>query len=72
MFYHPQDNKLTIAIKHFAFWIALVSMFVMFIFLVSDDTAIPQKEVFLEVDVKNKVNICLPEEDFPKNSFFDF
>ncbi len=72
MFYHPQDSKITIAIKHFAFWTALISMFVMFIFLLSDDAKILQKEVTLEIDVKNKVNICLPEDNFPKKTFFDF
>ena len=72
MFYHPQDNKLTITIKHLAFWTCLISMFVLFIFLINDDAKIPQKEVVVEIDIKNKVNICLPEDSFPKKSFFDF
>ncbi|OFW95423.1 MAG: hypothetical protein A2887_06845 [Alphaproteobacteria bacterium RIFCSPLOWO2_01_FULL_40_26] len=73
MLYHPFDNKFTILLKHLVFWAALFSMFALFVFLVFDDTKILQKEVILKIDIKDKVNICLPEDEkiFQK-SFFDF
>lgn len=72
MFYHPQDNKITVAIKHLVFLVSLISMLLLLVFLINDETKIPQKEITLRIDMKNKVNICQPEEDFPKKSFFDF
>ena len=73
MFYHPSDNKSTIITKHILFWTGLISMFVIFIFLFTDEIKIPQKEVTLEVDIKNKVNICRPEDEkIFKKSFFHF
>lgn len=73
MFYHPNDSKVTIIIKHAAFWGSLLTMFVLFVFLFRDDVKIPQKEITLKIDVRNKVNICSPEDEklFQK-SFFDF
>lgn len=45
----------------------------LFVLMFLDDIKIPQKTVLVEIDVKNKINICLPENDeiFEK-SFFDF
>jgi len=63
MFYHPSDNKSTIIIKHIIFWIGLCAMLVLFIALVFDDSILPQKEITMKIDVRNKVNICLPEEE---------
>ena len=72
MFYYPHDNKITRILKHLAFWTGLLLMFLFFVFLINDEAKIPQKEVILEIDMKNKVNICLPADDFPKEDFFDF
>ncbi len=70
MFYHPGDNKSTIIIKHMVFWTSLFAMFVLFIFMFLGDSMLSQKEITLYIDVKNKVNICLPEEE--KNSEISF
>lgn len=73
MFYHPSDSKVTLIIKHLAFWGSLIAMFALFIFLFRDDVKIPQKEITIKIDVKNKVNVCLPEDDKAlKESFFNF
>lgn len=64
MFYHPHDTKIAAFTKHLAFWIGLCSMFALFIFLtISEEIEAPQKEVTLEIDIKNRVNICLPEDE---------
>lgn len=73
MFYHPNDSKFTIILRHSAFWIALLSMFAMFLFFLGDEINIPQKQVVVEIDVKNRINICLPEgDDLAEESFFGF
>ena len=73
MFYHPFDSKLTIFLKHSVFWAALIAMFALFVFLVSDDTKLPQREIILKIDIEDKVNICLPEDEkIFQRSFFDF
>jgi hypothetical protein len=54
-------------------WVSLAALFLLVVFLIRDDAKIPQKEIILKIDVKNKVNICLPEDDeFSEKSFFDF
>ncbi len=63
MFYHQSENKLTIIIKHFAAFIALISMAALFIYVILDDVNAPQQEMVIEIDVKNKINICLPEDE---------
>lgn len=73
MFHHPSDNKFTMFTKHSFFWIGLLSMFVLFVFLFRDDAKIPQREVVIKIDVRDRVNICLPEDEkIFKKSFFDF
>jgi hypothetical protein len=73
MFYSPDDSKATRISKHVIFWIGLGSMFALFVFLFSSDLSIPQREVNVEIDIKNRVNICLPEDEkFAKKSFFSF
>jgi hypothetical protein len=73
MFYNPSDNKSTIIIKQSIFWIGLLSMFGMFIFVFIDDVNIPQREITMKVDITNKVNICLPEDEkIFQRSFFNF
>jgi hypothetical protein len=48
-------------------------MFALFIILVNDDLKIAQREIILKVDVKNKINICLAEDDeIFQESFFGF
>jgi hypothetical protein len=48
-------------------------MIALFIYVVLDEVKIPQKETTIIIDVKNKVNVCLPEDDaFEEKSFFGF
>jgi hypothetical protein len=73
MFYHPNDNKVTLIIKHITALAALFSVIVLFAYVVLDDVRIAQKETVILLDVKNRVNICLPEDgEFEEESFFDF
>jgi hypothetical protein len=73
MFYNPHDSKAMVISKHVIFWIGLTAMFGMFILLFTGDFLIPQHEVNIEINIKDRVNICLPEDDkFDKKSFFNF
>lgn len=73
MFYHPNDNNVTMFAKHAIFWVGLLSMFALVVFLFRDEAKIPQREVVIKIDVKNKVNVCLPtDEKIFKKSFFNF
>lgn len=73
MIYHPRENKVTKIIKLVAFWMSLFAMFWLFILMFHDDIKIPQKSVTVKLDMKNRVNICLPEDDEVfSESFFDF
>ena len=73
MQYPQNDNKLLLIIKHIAALIALLVMVGLFIYVILDDFKITQKQVTIVLDVKNKVNICLPETDeFDQKSFFNF
>lgn len=63
MIYHPQESKVTKFIKIAAFWISMLAMLWLVILIFHDDVQIPQREVTVKVDIKNRVNICLPEEE---------
>ncbi len=68
MIYHPLENKVTKFIKIIAFWSSILGMLWLFVLIFHDDVKIPQSEVVVKVDIKNRVNICLPEEeDFAKD-----
>jgi hypothetical protein len=43
--------------------IAFAAMFAALKFLITDDLNIPQRQVSLTIDIKNQVNICLPQGD---------
>lgn len=62
MIYHPQESKVTKFVKIIAFWSSLLAMLWLVILIFHDDVQVPQKEVVVNIDVKNRVNICLPEE----------
>jgi len=48
---------------HFLFWTAFLFFSVMFLVLIrKNDIKIPQREIVLKVDIKDKINICLPDE----------
>jgi hypothetical protein len=73
MFYHPRDKKAIIIAKHALFWTSLCAMFGLFLFVFLDEVNVPQRVTTIKVDIKNKVNICLPEDEkIFKRSFFNF
>lgn len=41
----------------------MLAMLWLVILIFHDDVEIPQKEITLKIDVKNKVNICLVDEE---------
>jgi hypothetical protein len=73
MFQNLGGHKVIAAVRYLAFWGGLFVMFALFIVLINDGLKIPQREVAIKIDVTNKVNICVSEdEDFAKRSFFEF
>ena len=74
-FYHKKESKWSILTRHFPghfpghfsghflFWTAFVFFFAMFLVLIrKNDIKIPQREIVLKVDIKDQINICLPDE----------
>jgi hypothetical protein len=61
-------------IKYIFLWTGTAVVTALIIFMMQDDIKIPQKEITMVIDMKNKVNICLPddEEEFDQKSFFGF
>ncbi len=57
----PRGNKAAALTQQAILWISLMAMFGLFVTLFSTDFKVPQKIVTLPVDIKNKINICLPE-----------
>lgn len=72
MLYHPEENIVSKLIKIVAFGASLFVMIWLFLLVLFDDIKIPQKETTLAINIKNQVNICLPEDDYPKAHFFNF
>lgn len=73
MFYHPHDTRFTIITKHLVVLSAFLTMIAVATYAILDDTKIPQREISLVIDVKDSVNICVPEDEkFAQNSFFNF
>jgi len=64
----------SIILKYSCLSIALLAIVVVITFLAIRDTKIPRKEVAIKIEIANKVNICLPENEemFEEKSFFDF
>jgi len=72
MLYYPYSSKATEATKHLVFFSSLIMMLIVLVFLIRDEAKIPQRQVTLKIDVKNKINTCEAEEELFKKSFFDF
>jgi len=62
MLYHPKEHSFIKIVKLFAFWASLLMMFWIFIVIIRHDEKIAQKEVVIELELENKVNICYPDE----------
>ena len=48
--------------QYIVLWISLFTMLALFIFLFSADFKIPQQTIVQKIEIKNKINICLPED----------
>lgn len=62
MFYYTHDSKIINAVRHIVFWTSLFAMFGLFAFVVFTDENISQKEKVVQLDLKNKINICTPDD----------
>jgi hypothetical protein len=63
MFHHKHESKLSIFIKHSLFWVGLIVIVLTFISLSKrSDIKIPQREITVKINLDNKINICLPDE----------
>jgi RecG-like helicase len=63
----------TVKFKNLAPWIAFSVMLIVSVILFFDDIKVQQKEVSININVNNRINICEPEDDFDlgeKKSFF--
>jgi len=60
MLYNIHDSNFSKIIKQLIFWLSLSAMFGLFIFLLKDEVKLPQRQITIDVDIKNKVNICSP------------
>lgn len=73
MFFHPNDNKLALIAKHLVAIAALLSMIMLFVYAILQNSNIKQQEKIVIIDVKNKVNICVAEGGaLEEKSFFHF
>ena len=65
--------KYSLAAKRAMLLSSLVAMAILFFLVSKGNSNIPQKIITIELSVKNKVNICTPEDEkiFEK-SFFNF
>ncbi len=59
---YSTENKVIAAMQYIVLWVSLFVMLALFVFIFSADTKIPQKNVTVDVDIKNKINICQPQE----------
>ncbi len=72
MFFHPNDNKLALIVKHLVAITALVTMIMLFVYVILQNSNIKQQEKIVIIDVKNKVNICVAEGDAFEEKLFKF
>jgi hypothetical protein len=63
MIYHPREHKITKITKFLAFWASMFIMAWLMVSIFHDDIKIPQREITLKIDLKNRVNICAPENN---------
>lgn len=63
MLYNIHDSGFSKILKQLVFWISLSAMLGLFVFLLGNEVKLPQHQIVLELDIKNKVNICAPKDD---------
>lgn len=72
MLYHPEEHIFSKITKLIAFGASLFVMMWLFSLVFFDDIKIPQEEITLKLNINNQVNICLPDDSYSKEYFFNF
>lgn len=70
MLYNAFDTKFSKVTKQLIFWLSLAAMVGLFLFLLNSETRLPQQQITVEIDIKDKINICTPQEENKDESYF--
>lgn len=70
MLYHPKEHIVAKIVKLIAFWASIFVMFSIILSLLVGDLEIKQRLVEIDLELKNNINICLPESE--EEYFMDF
>ncbi len=63
MLYNSHDSLFSKVTKQLVFWLSLSAMLGLFVFLLSNEVKLPQHQISIDIDIKNKINICVPENE---------
>jgi len=63
MLYHSKDNKILNLIGYFSFLIFTVTIITLSVALINENSKIPQKEVKLNIKIKDQINICTNKQE---------
>lgn len=74
MLYNIHDTNFSKIVKQLVFWLSLSAMIGLFVFLLKNEIKLPQRQITLEIDLKNKVNVCLPDDpkDLKQKKLYEF
>ncbi len=61
--FYSTNNRIVATLQYIILWVSLFIMTALFLFLFQADLKIPQKSLVQKIDITNKVNICLPEDE---------
>lgn len=65
--HHGSEAHYSKTFKHFLLWLSVFFMAIItFLLFKKNDIKIPQKTVSIAIDIKDKINICLPDEQESK------
>jgi hypothetical protein len=63
MLYHSKDNKILNLIGYSSFLIFTVTIITLSVALINENSKIPQKEVKLNIKIKDQINICTNKQE---------
>ena len=63
MYKDRNEEQISNSGKYIFFWFVFLTMVVFFIAMINDNLDIVQKDLVINVSLKNKVNICSPQYD---------
>lgn len=69
MFHSSDDTAFSRFTKQLVFWASLCAMFALFIFILTTDATLPQQKMTVEINIKDKINICAPEQVEVRQAF---